>query len=61
MTRFEEMGRKLDEELERLRKIAEEKISPASRIKAAEALRSISAKLAHLAEEVESKSDPQEK
>jgi hypothetical protein len=61
MTRFEEVGRKIDQEMERLRKIAEEKISPATRVKAAKALRSVSAKLSRLAEEVESKSDPEEK
>jgi hypothetical protein len=61
MTNFEEVGRKIDEEMERLRKIAEEKISPATRVKAARALRSVSEKLSRLAEEVESKSDPQEK
>jgi hypothetical protein len=61
MTNFEEVGRKIDQEMERLRKIAEEKISPATRVKAASALRSVSEKLSRLAEEVESKSDPQEK
>jgi hypothetical protein len=54
------MGRKLDRELERLREIAEKKISPATRLKAAKALRSASAKLSRLAEELESKSAPKE-
>jgi hypothetical protein len=60
MTKFEEMGSKLDRELERLRDIAEKKISPATRLKAAKALRGASAKLSRLAEELESKSDPEE-
>jgi len=38
----EEMGRKLDRELEWLRDIAEKKISPAARVKAAKALRGAS-------------------
>jgi len=59
MAKFEEMGRKLDREMERLREIAEKKISPATRIKAAKALRGVSAKLSRLAEELESKSAPE--
>ena len=55
MTKFEEMGRKLDQELERLREITEKKITPATRVKAAKALRSVSAKLSSLAEEIEAK------
>jgi hypothetical protein len=55
MTKFEDMGRKLDQEMERLREIAEKKISPATRVKAAEALRNVSGRLTHLAEELESK------
>jgi hypothetical protein len=60
MSKFEDMGRKLDRELDRLRDIAEKKISPATRVKAAKALRDASAKLSHLAEELESKSTPEE-
>ena len=60
MTKFEDMGRKLDQELERLREIAEKKISPATRLKAAKALKSVSERLARLAEEIESKSVPKE-
>ena len=60
MTRFEEMGRKLDQELDRLREIAEKKLSPATREKAAKALRSASGRLTRLAEELESKSVPKE-
>jgi len=60
MTNFGEMGRKLDQELERLREITENKINPATRLKAAKALRSASAKLSRLAEELESRSVPKE-
>jgi len=55
MTKFEDMGRKLDRELERLREIAQKKISPATRIKTAKVLRAVSAKLSRLAEELELK------
>jgi hypothetical protein len=55
MTKFEDIGRKLDQELERLREIADKKISPATRAGAAKALRSVSAKLSSLAEEIEAK------
>ena len=55
MTKFEEMGRKLDRELERLRDLAEKKISPGKRLKAAQALRSVSQRLAKFAEELEAK------
>ena len=54
MNKFEEMGRKVDQELERLRDIADKKISPATHLKAAKALRNISGALSHLAEEIES-------
>jgi hypothetical protein len=55
MNKFEEMGRELDRALERLREVAEQKVSPATRIKAAKALRSVSGSLAKLAEDLESK------
>ena len=51
MTKFEDVGRKLDRELERLRQVAESKISPATRLKAAKSLRSVSEKLARVAAE----------
>ena len=60
MNKFEEMGRELDRALERLRAVAEEKISPETRGKAAKALRSVSGKLTRLAEDLESKSAPKE-
>jgi hypothetical protein len=57
---IQDVGRKLDQELERLREIAEKKISPATRVKAAKALRSVSGRLTRLAEEIEPKSAPKE-
>jgi hypothetical protein len=56
MNKFEEIGRKLDREVERLRDVAEKKISPATRFKAAEALRKVSGGLRRLADEIESES-----
>jgi hypothetical protein len=58
MPSFEEMGRALDRELERLRKVAESKVKPATCEKAAGVLRSVSASLARLAEQIESKAAP---
>ncbi len=55
MNKFEEMGRELDLALERLRAVAEAKVSPATRVKAAKALRSVSGRLTRLAEDLESK------
>jgi hypothetical protein len=58
MTKFEDVGRKLDRELERLRRVAESKISPATRRKAAKSLRSVSETLARVAAGLESKIEP---
>jgi len=58
MPKFEDLGRKLDRELEKLRQIAQEKLGPDKRGKAANALRSVSERLVKLAEELESKSTP---
>ncbi len=58
MPNFEEMGRSLDRELERLRKVAESKVKPATCEKAAGVLRSVSASLSRLAEQIESKAAP---
>ena len=58
MTKFEELGRKLDRELERLRDVAEQKLGPSKCAKTAKALRSVSSRLTKLAEELESKSMP---
>ena len=58
MPNFEEMGRTLARELERLRKVAENKVKPATCEKAAGILRSVSASLSRLAEQIESKTAP---
>jgi hypothetical protein len=58
MPSFEEMGRALDRELDRLREVAESKVKPATCGKAAGVLRSVSASLARLAEQIESKAAP---
>jgi hypothetical protein len=55
MSSFEEMGRILDRELDRLRAVAESKVKPATCGKAAKALRNVSASLSRLAEQLESK------
>lgn len=61
MNKFEEIGRELDRALERLHDVAKEKVSPATRDKAAKALRSVSGRLSRLAEDLESTSAPKEK
>jgi hypothetical protein len=61
MNKFEEMGRDLDLALERLRAVAEQKVSPATRVKAARALRTVSGTLSRLAENLESNSAAKEK
>ena len=58
MTTFEDIGRTLDRELERLRQAAEHAVKPATCEKAAGVLRSISASLARLAEQLASKATP---
>jgi hypothetical protein len=58
MMKFEDLGRKLDRELERLRELTEEKLGPSKCGKTAKALRGLSARLISLAEELESKSVP---
>lgn len=60
MNKFEEMGRELDRALDRLREVAEQKVSPATRVKAAKALRSVSTRLSRIAEELESKTAAKE-
>jgi hypothetical protein len=53
MPSFEQMGRKLDRELERLRNAAENKVKPTTRRQAEKALRSVSASLSRLAAQIE--------
>ena len=60
MNHFEDMGRELDQVLEHLREVAEQKVSPATRVKAAKVLRSVSGRLAKLAENLESNSSAKE-
>jgi hypothetical protein len=55
---FEYFGRKLDREIERLREVAEKKISPATRLKTARSLRRMSEKLAQMAADIEAKVEP---
>jgi hypothetical protein len=55
---FEDFGRKLDREIERLRDLAENKIRPAARLKTAQSLRRMSEKLARIAADIEAKVEP---
>jgi hypothetical protein len=55
---FEEFGRKLDREIDRLREIAEKKLRPAARLKTARSLRRMSDKLAKMAADLEAKGEP---
>lgn len=55
---FEDFGRKLDQEIERLREVAAKKITPAARLKTAKSLRRMSDKLAEMAADLESKVEP---
>ena len=58
MPTFEDFGRKLDREIERLREMAGKKISPATRLKTARSLRRMSEKLAKVAADIEAKVEP---
>jgi hypothetical protein len=58
VTTFEDFGRKLDHEIERLREVAAKKITPAARLKTAKSLRRMSDKLAQIAADLESKVEP---
>ena len=58
MPTFEEFGRKVDREIERLRDLAENKIRPAARLKTAQSLRRMSEKLARMAADIEAKVEP---
>jgi hypothetical protein len=60
MSNFERVGRRIDQEVDRLREVAESKFSPRSRIKTARVLHRISQRLERLAEELESASEPRE-
>jgi len=58
MPTFEDFGRKLDREIERLRELTEKKITPAARLKTAQSLRRMSEKLAQMAADIEAKVEP---
>ena len=58
MPTFEDFGRKLDREIERLRELTEKKITPAARNKNAQSLRRMSEKLAQMAADIEAKVEP---
>jgi hypothetical protein len=51
--KFEETGRTLDREIEKLMKFVEEKVKPATRQEMSELLRKAAARLAKLAESLE--------
>jgi hypothetical protein len=58
VAKFEDLGRKLDLELEKLREVAEKKISPATRRKAANSLRTVSDTLARIAKDLDADLEP---
>ena len=51
--KFEEFGRQLDRELEKLQSVLEKEIKPATQRKAASVLRQVSERLAKLAEQID--------
>ncbi len=55
---FEDFGRRLDREIQRLRELTARKITPAARLKTAQSLRRISEKLAQMAADIEAKVEP---
>jgi hypothetical protein len=55
MDKFEEIGRRVDEELKRLRKFMEEEVAPETEKRTAQFLREVSEKLAEASRKLESK------
>jgi hypothetical protein len=55
MDKFEEIGKRLDEELTRLRKYLEEEVAPATEERTAQALRRASEKLSEAAKKIEAR------
>jgi hypothetical protein len=55
MDKFEEFGRRIDEELTRLRRYLENEVAPETERRSAEFLREVSAKLAQAAEKLEAR------
>ena len=58
MPSFEQIGRRLDRELQRLREVASNKVKPATRKKAARGVRRVATSLSRLAEDLEAKTGP---
>ncbi len=61
MANFEDVGRKIDAEMERLRKLWQEEVGPQTERRAASALRKVSEKLASAADEIEARMARREK
>lgn len=55
MDKFEEIGRRLDEELTRLRKYVEEEVAPETERRTAQFLREVSEKLAEASRKLETR------
>lgn len=55
MDKFEEIGRRLDEEIARLRRYVEEEVAPETERRTAQFLREVSQKLAEAAAKLESR------
>jgi hypothetical protein len=55
MDKFEELGRRLDEELTRLRKYVEEEVAPETEKRTAQFLREVSEKLAEASAKLETR------
>lgn len=55
MDSFEQFGRKVDEELDRLRRYLQQEIGPEAERRAADVLRKVSRKLSELAGEMEAR------
>lgn len=55
MANFEDFGKRIDRELERLRIFVDKELKPTTKEKASAALRTASKKLAELADEIESR------
>ena len=55
MDKFEELGRRLDEELTRLRKYLEDEVAPETERRSAQFLREVSEKLAEASKKLEAR------
>ncbi|HXM97216.1 MAG TPA: hypothetical protein VN982_01950 [Candidatus Dormibacteraeota bacterium] len=55
MDKFEEVGRRIDEELSRLRKFVEDEVAPETEKRAAEFMREVSEKLTAATKKLESR------